>query len=96
MKMIINPFHRLLRKEIAQAAADKMIYMMTCPNERDTILWIIDPYDFPCHFDIHCGRDCHRDDCPTYQTLLKCDTEKMAKTYIEDIRGNARNENTKC
>ena len=93
--MIINPFHRL-RKIIAEEVDNRMMYMMTCPNERDTILWIIDSYDYPYNYNIHCGEDCCRPTCHTYQTIFKNKAKKLAKTYVNDLKGNAQDEDTKC
>lgn len=51
-------FLRWYRRKIAKQVEDKMLYMGTCPNERDIILWIISPKDYPRTNALHCGTDC--------------------------------------
>lgn len=52
-------------RKIAQRVADKMAYMNSCPNERDTILWIIAPKDYVRNVK-HCYTDCWHIDCECY------------------------------
>lgn len=59
---VINIFSlhdKKLRYKIANSVADKMYYLNTCPNERDTILRIIDPYRYKGQSEIHCNTDCN-------------------------------------
>lgn len=55
---------RSLRTEIAEAVEEKMAYINTCPNERDTILGII--LGEPLKNEIHCSTDCWDKDCKCY------------------------------
>ena len=59
---MINIFYshdQKLRNKIANSVADKMYYLNTCPNERDIILRIIDPYNHKGCSGIHCNTDCN-------------------------------------
>lgn len=54
---------KLYRRHIANQVAEKMGYLMTCPNERDIILRVIDP---KWHRDSglrHCDTDCGITSC---------------------------------
>lgn len=53
------------RRKIARQVADKMMYMNSCPNERDVVLRIIAPRDYNCNVK-HCNTDCWRTDCECY------------------------------
>ena len=56
---------RKLRKKIAEQIADKMMYMNTCPNERDIILNIILSKKDRFKWHIHCN-ECHNKNCASY------------------------------
>lgn len=59
-------FLRWYRKKIAESVEDKMVYMGTCPNERDIILSIIAPKDYKRSKDNHCHTDCWNTECQCY------------------------------
>ena len=56
---------RKLRKKIANQVADKMMYMNTCPNERDIILNIILSKKDIFKWDLHCDK-CNHKNCASY------------------------------
>ena len=58
-------FFRWYRRKIARRVAGKMVYIGTCPNERDIILRIIAPRDYNSTVK-HCSTDCWRTDCKSY------------------------------
>lgn len=55
---LLTKHDKKLRGKIADEVAEKMLYMHTCPNERDIILRIIDPYNHWWNGDLHCYADC--------------------------------------
>lgn len=73
-------FERELRKEIADKVSSKMDYLRTCPNERDMILGIISPKDYPYHKGIHCNTDCWNKYCDSYRHDLT--KQRYKKTEI--------------
>ena len=58
-----NVFERELRKQIAEKVSEKMNYLHTCLNERDMILSIISPQDYPYVKENHCNTDCRNESC---------------------------------
>jgi len=56
---------RKLRKKIANRVADKMMYMNTCPNERDIILNIILSKKDIFKWHVHCS-ECNHKNCASY------------------------------
>ena len=58
-------FFRWYRCKIARQVEDKMLRMGSCPNERDTVLWIIAPKDYPRKSN-HCNTDCWKTACKLY------------------------------
>lgn len=65
MNILDNMFLRQYRKEIAEAVEDKMLYMGSCPNEMEIILWIIAPEDYKRTSINHCV-GCWNTDCQCY------------------------------
>lgn len=55
-----------LRRKIASAVENKMMYMCTCPNEADIILNIILPKKDRYHWDLHC-KGCSHTSCAAYK-----------------------------
>lgn len=55
-----------LKNKIAKDVEDKMMYMGTCPNERDVILHIIAPKKYPQFDRLHCNLDCWHKECKNH------------------------------
>lgn len=63
---IFKKHDKRLRNEIANNVEEKMCYLNTCPNARDIILAMIDPYNHKSSGVIHCHIDCNaHPDCKT-------------------------------
>lgn len=74
-----NMFLRRYRKRIAEQVDEKLRYMGTCLNERDRILAIISPKDYPLHgTSIHCNTDCTNTHCHSY----RFDRPKHSEFYV--------------
>lgn len=59
-------FLRWYRKKIAEAVEDKMVYLGTCPNEKEIILSIIAPNYYKRESIPRCSTDCWNKSCDSY------------------------------
>lgn len=75
-----NIFERELRKEIAEKVSEKMNYLHTCLNERDMILSIISPKDYPYVKENHCNTDCRDKNCDSYRLDLSKQKYRRTET----------------
>lgn len=57
---------RKLRKKIADRLSNKMVYLNSCPNERDIILNIVLSKKDRYAWVSHCTKDCWHKDCESY------------------------------
>lgn len=57
-----------------------MNYLHTCLNERDMILSIISPQDYPYVKENHCNTDCRNESCDSYRLVLDKPRYKKTET----------------
>ena len=78
-------YEQLIRDKIAWDVDDKMLYLDTCPNERDIILSIISPNTYKHIQETHCNRDCEHIECGLYNFIKK---NKNNGGINDDISGS--------
>lgn len=83
---------QVYKEELAAAIEEKMHYMGTCPNEKDTILHMVDSEHFHVDKIPHCKTDCWHKKCESYSASMDFGIHDQNKkdTYLNSFSPEAR------